>query len=132
LWLHSTIDFDPYQERVIGLVIKPGHLTRSAVIVPINQVADATEHDVRLWLDCNQILSCPKFKEESPFYLEDQWYLVQMGGTITRSGEIKKVFHTHSSHNFGTVESQNVQVSKIQPAIRLHRDQFFYPGNRCS
>jgi uncharacterized protein YrrD len=56
---------DPHQERVIGLVVKHDLLIRHGVMAPIEQVEDATESEVRLKIDCQQVLSLPEYKEET-------------------------------------------------------------------
>lgn len=121
---------DPDQKKVIGLVVKPDHLAKFTVIVPMDQVADATEDDVRLRLDPEQVFSLARFQDGSPFFIEDKWYLVGKNGPFRWSAEERMVSQAPGPNHGRGVENPIAQGCKIHPAIRLCPGQSVLSRNR--
>ena len=117
---------DPHQEKVIGLVVKPDFLSKSAVTIPIEQVEDVTESEVRLKLYCQQVLSLPEYKEDAPLALEDQRYFIEKDEFVTSSSAGIEILRAPGSRDPGMVESQILQKWRLPLAIGLRAAQHVF------
>lgn len=114
---------DPYQEKIVGLAVKPDLLSKHLVMVPIEQVENAAEGEVWLKLDCHQVQSLPAYTEDAPLPLGDQLYLVEKDESVTRSSVGVEILRASSSEKPGMVENQIAQAGRIHPALNLHAGQ---------
>ncbi len=114
---------DPHQEKIIGLIVQSDFLSKSGLLVPVEQVENATESGVQLRIDCQQVLSLPKYEEELPLFLEDQCYLVDNEELVTRSSAGINVLRAPNSSRPGIVENEILKKTQLPLAISIRAGQ---------
>lgn len=111
---------DPYQEKVVGLVIKPDFLSKSGVTVPFEQVEEAAENEVRLRLDCQQVFSLPKYQEDATLLLGEEHYFIESDGIIDHGPAGTEVLRAPNSYAHGLRENQPGQGERIRTACNFN------------
>jgi len=68
---------DPGQERVVGLLVRPhGWLPYHPVVVPENVIADASENEVRLNINREQVEALPEYLPDAVLVMDGRNYEV--------------------------------------------------------
>src|SRR5271157_989706 len=66
---------DPHQERIVALLVQQrGMAISHTVVVPEEEVAEATDNEVRLKISRDQMDLLPEYKPERPLIVKDRWY----------------------------------------------------------
>ncbi len=134
--IHQFV-IDPRQEKVIGLIVKRGLLSKHGMIIPLELVEKSTESEVTLGIDCQQVFSLPRYEEGFPLLLQDQRYCIERDEIVTRSAAGIEVLRAPFSQAPGMEESQPGQEGQVHSAFNfqsgyqvLCRGQYVGPVQR--
>jgi osmotically-inducible protein OsmY/sporulation protein YlmC with PRC-barrel domain len=79
---------DPGQERVVGLLVRPhGWLPYHPVVVPENAIAEASEDEVRLNINREQLEALPEYLSDSELIVDGRNYRVDHELLLIRAGQ---------------------------------------------
>jgi osmotically-inducible protein OsmY/sporulation protein YlmC with PRC-barrel domain len=110
---------DPHQERVVALIVRQNSLVPShTVVVPEDDVADATENEVRLKINWEQADALPEYKPDSETVVEGQKYEANDGIFAIRGPQGFEVGRSPGAQQPGMLENQIAQ-DKINLALQL-------------
>jgi hypothetical protein len=84
----QMVIMDPHQERVVALLVRQyGLITPHTVVVPEDKIADATDREVRLKINLQQVDALPEYKPETGLVVEIQKYEVDDESFAVRGKE---------------------------------------------
>ena len=111
---------DPYQERVIGLLVrKHGLVPSHFVIVPIEQVAEVTEREVQLKISRKQMDILPEYLPDSGLDVEGRIYQVDDELFAVRGTQGFEIGRSPTAQRPGMLESQIAQPERERLALQL-------------
>ena len=110
---------DPHQERVVALIVRQNGLRPShTVVVPEEDVAEATENEVRLKINWEQADALPEYKPDSGTVVEGQKYEADDGIFAVRGTQGFEAGRSPGAQQPGMIENQMTQ-DKINLALQL-------------
>jgi osmotically-inducible protein OsmY/sporulation protein YlmC with PRC-barrel domain len=111
---------DPHQGRVFALIVRrlSSPVTFRTVVVPEDDVADATENEVRLKISWEQADALPEYKPESGTVVEGQKYATDDGVFAVRGTQGFEVGRSPGAQQPGMIENQITQ-DEINLALQL-------------
>ena len=111
---------DPYQERVIGLLVrKHGLVPSHFVIVPIEQVAEVTEREVQLKISRKQIDILPEYLPDLGLDVEGRIYEADDESFAVRGMQGFEIGRSPTAQRPGMLESQIAQPERERLALQL-------------
>ncbi|HMD90801.1 MAG TPA: PRC-barrel domain-containing protein, partial [Anaerolineaceae bacterium] len=111
---------DPQQGRVVALLVrKHGLLTPHIVVVPEQEVADASDNEVRLKISQEQINALLEYKPGAKLIVEGQKYELDDKSFAVRGTQGFQVGRSPTERQPGMIESQFDQSERESLAIQL-------------
>jgi osmotically-inducible protein OsmY/sporulation protein YlmC with PRC-barrel domain len=111
---------DPHQERIVALIVRQHGLVAShSVVVPVEEVADATESEVRLKISQAQVDVLPEFKADNGLVVQDRKYEVDGESFAVRGTQGLEVGRAPTARRPGMLESQITQPERDRLAFQL-------------
>ncbi len=98
---------DPHQERIVALLVRPhGMIPSTPVVVPNNLIANASENEVRLEINREQVETLPKFWPDSQLLVKNQFYKADDDTFAVRGKLGVEVGRAPNSREPGLIENQ--------------------------
>lgn len=101
----QQVILDPREHRLVALVVRRGRLFDQSVVVPLEQVADAADDEVRLKINCAQVAASPVFNPNE---------YVELGGG--RQGHVVRLAEAVQTESPGSLHA-------TQPMLTLRAGQ---------
>ncbi len=111
---------DPHQQRVVALLVrKHGLIPAHIVIVPEDQVAEATDREVRLKISQKQVDALPEYLPDSGLEVEGRHYGVDDDSFAVRGAQGFEIGRTPTARRPGMLENQIPQAERERLALQL-------------
>src|SRR5512136_3422554 len=115
---------DPLQERIVALLVRQrGPAASHIVIVPPEEVADATESEVRLKISREQAEALPEYQPDTRLIIEGWKYMVNDDLFAVRGTHGVEVGFAPGALRPGMTESQLTESGQERLALRLRTGQ---------
>ncbi len=103
----QRVILDPYQERVVALLVRQnGWAAVRVVVVPEEKVVDASENEVRLKLSRDQMNALPEYKPGTGLVVEGRVYEVKDESFAVRGPQGFEIGCTPTGQQHGMLGSQ--------------------------
>ncbi len=123
----QMVIMDPHQERVVALLVRQyGLIAPHTIVVPEDKIADATDREVRLKINLEQVDALPEYKPEIGLVVEGQKYEVDDESFAVRGKEGMQVGRPPTSRRPGMLESQFAQSEREHQALQLRTGHKVY------
>jgi len=119
----QQVVLDPHQERVVALLVQRHDLVTShTVVVPEDEVAEATDDEVRLKISRKQVDALPEYKPDTALVVEGRKYEVDEGSFAVRGRQGMEIGRPPSARLPGMFESQLDQPERERQALQLRKN----------
>ncbi len=111
---------DPHQERVVALLVRQrGMAISHTFVVPEEEVADATENEVRLKLSREQVDALPEYKPDRTLVVKDRWYKADKESYAVRGMQGLEIGYSPTAQQPGKLEDQLARPERADLALEL-------------
>jgi osmotically-inducible protein OsmY/sporulation protein YlmC with PRC-barrel domain len=111
---------DPHQERVVALLVRQhGLVTSRTVVVPEEEVADATDNEVRLKISRDQLDALPEYQPGTGLVVQGRKYEADDESFAVRGTQGIEVGRSPTARQPGMLESQIAQSERERQALQL-------------
>jgi osmotically-inducible protein OsmY/sporulation protein YlmC with PRC-barrel domain len=115
---------DPYQERVVAVLVrKEGLLSSHSILVPEEAVSAMTDREVRLKISREQVDALPEYRPEIGLVVEGGTYRVDDGLLAVRGSEGIEVYRPSTGQHLRRFESQVIGSEPEHVALQVRAGQ---------
>lgn len=116
----KQVILDPHQERVVALLVRQRGLSAShTIVVPEEEVAEATDSEVRLKISQEQADALPEYQPNSAFVVKNRWYEADEESFAVRGRQGIEIGRSPTAQRPGLLEDQLARPERAGLALEL-------------